>query len=103
MDAPPVPRRTPHGLWAAGAVILLLAIAGASWWAPPPAPAPRAPAEAEAPSPPSTVVPTGKAGRVVCGFCNGDGRIDPADLARQAPRLDAAEGPCAACAGKGGR
>jgi hypothetical protein len=97
VDAPAKPRRTPHGLWAAGAVVLLLLIAWATPVRRPPSPAP------EAPPPGSPPIPTGRAGRVVCGFCNGDGRIDATDRARQAPRLDVPEGPCAACAGKGGR
>jgi hypothetical protein len=100
MDAPPVPRRTPHGLWAAGAVALLLLILWAIPARRPPAPAPEA---VETPPATSPAEPTGRAGRVVCGFCNGDGRIDAADRARRAPRLDVPEGPCAACAGKGGR
>lgn len=82
MDEGEGPRRTPHGKWAAGALVLLAAIA-----------APPATAE------PARSAPGSGAGRVVWGFCSGDGRIDAADLRREAPRLDVVEGPCA---GKGG-
>lgn len=102
MGTSPAPRRTPHALWGAGAVVLLAAIGLAlAFRRPEPPPAPAA-AEEGAPVP-SPTAPAGRAGRVVCGFCNGDGRIDAADRARQAPRLDVPEGPCAACAGRGGR
>lgn len=81
---------------------MLLAAIAAAAWRPGPLPA------AERPAPPAFVEPVRSspgsgAGRVVCGFCNGDGRIDAADLRREAPRLEVLEGPCAACAGKGGK
>ena len=99
MDEPPR-RRTPHALWAAGALLLLAAIAAA--WPRASAPRPASPAE-EAPAIPAPVHVPSAAGKVPCGFCDGDGRVDARDKARPAPRLNVAEGPCPACAGKGGR
>jgi hypothetical protein len=95
------PRRTPHEKWAAGAAVILLALVFAVLTRP--GPPPSRPAEAVELPPPPPAPPDGRAGRVVCGFCDGDGRIDAADLRREAPRLDVKEGPCPACAGKGGR
>ena len=95
-------RRTPHGKWAAGAVVILIALAFAVLVRPVPPP-PKPPEAAEETAAPPLSPPDPRAGRVVCGFCNGDGRIDPADPRREAPRLDVKEGPCLARAGKGGR
>ena len=95
------PPRTPHGKWAAGAVVILVALVFAVLTRPGSPPRPRA-EDVELPPPPLSA-PEGRAGRVVCGFCDGDGRVDAADLRREAPRLDVREGPCPACAGKGGR
>lgn len=95
------PRRTPHGKWAAGAALLLGALALAVLNVPVPAPPLPRPEIFEEPR----ALPTspGRAGKVPCGYCDGDGRIDARDLTRQAPRLDAREGPCAACGGTGGK
>ena len=68
-----------------------------------PGPPPATPPAAEVEPPPAVSAPDPRAGRIVCGFCNGDGRIDLQDLRREAPRLDVKEGPCPACEGKGGR
>jgi hypothetical protein len=95
------PRRTPHGKWAAGAALILAALVLAVLFQPRPAP-PRAPGEVFA-EPAPLPVHEGRAGKVPCGYCDGDGRIDAKDLTRQAPRLESKEGPCPACGGKGGR
>ena len=99
----PAPRRTPHAKWAAGALVLLAAIAAAVAGIPGPSPVPAPPSPPAEAVEPLRSAPAGGAGRVVCGFCNGDGRIDAADRRREAPRLEVQEGPCAACAGKGGK
>lgn len=44
-----------------------------------------------------------KVGSVPCGYCNGDGRLDDADLyKRTPPRINAPPGPCPVCVGRGG-
>jgi len=90
--------RTDHRLWASGAVVLLLAILTSSIHA---ARRPEAPLPGSAvPVPAPAVSPQG-AGTIPCGYCDGDGRIDEADLRRQAPRLNVPLGRCPACEGRG--
>ncbi len=61
-------------------------------------------AERESPASEELVpLPPAKAGRIPCGVCNGDGRIDQEDRDRTNPPFtDAPLGPCPACGGKGG-
>lgn len=42
--------------------------------------------------------PPGRTGKTVCGYCNGDRRIDAADRQRRTPPFTSApEGPCPYC------
>ncbi len=105
-------RFTLKGLAILTAVTLLLAIviAGTAVRAsrlkgrPRPAPHGEAPRD-DGTSGPVQYAPRGpsKVGTIPCGYCNGDGNIDPQDQSRtQPPYLQAPLGRCPACAGKGG-
>ena len=68
--------------------------------APPASEEPARDAASDDPAPPAA---PSRAGRLPCGFCNGDGRIDETDRYRAMPPFTSASpGPCPHCAGKGG-